>query len=484
MRKQQTKQIIFAGTSLCLLLALQAFMICEPGSIVHALLSDGHARTLTTTCCWLAFALTFFAIAACAYFRQSWLTRPPLVATVASLLIGFLLLYAASLSERTTALLLASSLFLGIGQALGFICCTRIFASFELSVAKALLIISSVPPIIPYFFAVAFNGEEASVALVVICILFPLSMVALLLSLKVVPIKPLNTVPDKARKARYGAVLKTLLPSVALAFLLGLPGPAVGSAALAAQTSELVRGLIFQAGNTCAALTALLLWFGFKVRITVPYVYFFSFPAIAMMLFAIPFVGVAYWPALLLISNLVFCLVSIAVMVTCLETARLEHVNILVIYGVFAGCMYLSRVVGLGIGTFAEQFGDLSVSFVALALLLAFSLAVYFMPRKRWRRTKANRASKSSGSKAEEDVTLHTSDAIQARCKELQEQFGISKRELEVLMLILHGRNVPAISQALSISENTVRTHVKRLYGTFNVHSRQELIAFVDRTET
>lgn len=51
-----------------------------------------------------------------------------------------------------------------------------------------------------------------------------------------------------------------------------------------------------------------------------------------------------------------------------------------------------------------------------------------------------------------------------------------SKREREVVALVLRGNNVPAIARKLYISENTTRDHMKSIYRKAAVHSRQELI--------
>ena len=51
-----------------------------------------------------------------------------------------------------------------------------------------------------------------------------------------------------------------------------------------------------------------------------------------------------------------------------------------------------------------------------------------------------------------------------------------SKREREVVALVLRGNNVPAIARKLYISENTVRDHMKSIYRKAGIHSRQELI--------
>ncbi|MEG2533616.1 MAG: helix-turn-helix transcriptional regulator, partial [Gordonibacter sp.] len=55
-----------------------------------------------------------------------------------------------------------------------------------------------------------------------------------------------------------------------------------------------------------------------------------------------------------------------------------------------------------------------------------------------------------------------------------------SKREREVVGLVLRGNNVPAIARKLYISENTARDHMKSIYRKAGIHSRQELIDLFD----
>ena len=67
------------------------------------------------------------------------------------------------------------------------------------------------------------------------------------------------------------------------------------------------------------------------------------------------------------------------------------------------------------------------------------------------------------------------------RCERIATAYGLSQREREVLALMMRGRNVPAIAEELVLSRNTVQTHVRHLYEQLGVHSRQELIAFVEQ---
>ena len=65
----------------------------------------------------------------------------------------------------------------------------------------------------------------------------------------------------------------------------------------------------------------------------------------------------------------------------------------------------------------------------------------------------------------------------------MKAQYGLSSRETEVMELIARGRSMVAIAEDLFISENTVRTHCKHIYGKLDIHSRQELSDLVSNTE-
>lgn len=58
----------------------------------------------------------------------------------------------------------------------------------------------------------------------------------------------------------------------------------------------------------------------------------------------------------------------------------------------------------------------------------------------------------------------------------LAEQYGLSKREKEILSYLVKGRSTPYIRDALYISSNTVNSHIKRIYAKTGTHTRQEII--------
>lgn len=71
-------------------------------------------------------------------------------------------------------------------------------------------------------------------------------------------------------------------------------------------------------------------------------------------------------------------------------------------------------------------------------------------------------------------------DRIAVQAARIQERFRLSAREAEVMELLARGNSVARIAEVLVVSENTVRTHSKRIYTKLDIHKRQEL---VDRIE-
>lgn len=71
----------------------------------------------------------------------------------------------------------------------------------------------------------------------------------------------------------------------------------------------------------------------------------------------------------------------------------------------------------------------------------------------------------------------HASDVLR-RARVVAESHLLTRREEEVLVLLMQGRSRSFIADALMISPETVRTHVRNIYAKLDVHSRDE---FVDK---
>ena len=63
-------------------------------------------------------------------------------------------------------------------------------------------------------------------------------------------------------------------------------------------------------------------------------------------------------------------------------------------------------------------------------------------------------------------------------------QLPLSRREKEVLLLLIRGRSGRFISESLNISSNTVKTHIRNIYNKLAVNNRQQLLSLFDNNET
>ena len=70
-------------------------------------------------------------------------------------------------------------------------------------------------------------------------------------------------------------------------------------------------------------------------------------------------------------------------------------------------------------------------------------------------------------------------DDTEAVCNAIAQTFALAPRQRDVLVHLAAGRTVARISQTLTMSENTVASYVKQIYARLGVHSKQELIDFV-----
>lgn len=110
--------------------------------------------------------------------------------------------------------------------------------------------------------------------------------------------------------------------------------------------------------------------------------------------------------------------------------------------------------------------GDAAMSTTAQTGMVLYLMAVGLVPVLRQRRRGA-----------EEPTDL--ARLQEERCRDLAERAQLSKREAEILSYLAQGRSAPFIAEELFVSTNTVKTHVRHIYGKLGVHSKEELLDVV-----
>ncbi len=182
-----------------------------------------------------------------------------------------------------------------------------------------------------------------------------------------------------------------------------------------------------------------------------------------------------------------FFLVIYLVMEAGVTTAQERHLAIEATYGTVAGIVMLARVLAdmlsanLLNADIAGESKMLVATFLLVYLLTCAAFALYNAIARRKRRVAPEGV---AAPEAQTPVTAETSAVQQGPDKSpaelVSDAHNLSQREREVLVLIMRGRNVPAIAEELVLSRNTVQTHVRHIYEQLGVHSRQELVAYVE----
>ena len=181
-----------------------------------------------------------------------------------------------------------------------------------------------------------------------------------------------------------------------------------------------------------------------------------------------------------------FFLVIYLVMEAGVTTAQARHLSVAATYGTVAGVVMLARVLAdllsanLLNADIAGESKTLVATFLLVYLLTCAAFALYNAIARRKRQTApgATTAPETAQPTSETAVPQQAPSVTPAEL--VSDAHNLSQREREVLVLIMRGRNVPAIAEELVLSRNTVQTHVRHIYEQLGVHSRQELVAYVE----
>lgn len=291
-----------------------------------------------------------------------------------------------------------------------------------------------------------------------------------------------ETVPSQRRDRCRQAVVELWRPLLCVAFSAFIVGivriGSISEDGLLGQTN--VSNMV---GLLVASVALLITWRHLYERVTLTRLYQILFPLTATAFLLIPLLEGSFRQIVVSLVFLVFSITSSLMVVSCARTARNQCLPPVLVYGVFAGIVYgsslVGSVVGLCVGA-GRGAGLAELSVVALVAVYALSLAMATPRRSRMRRSPDGEVAASYIASRDDEKAKNS---MMARCNAIVERYGLSAREADVLKLLARGRDVPYIAEELVISKNTVRTHTKSVFAKTGVHSRQELIDLVELTE-
>lgn len=220
-------------------------------------------------------------------------------------------------------------------------------------------------------------------------------------------------------------------------------------------------GNLFSFGRIISGLLAALYIARFRSYPSMDILSKIALPICVTVVLLMPLIEHYYFFVLAEMFYVVFGLSSIVLMLSCNDAARTRAIHPAIIYCGVLGPFYLVQMLGYLAGPIicpdmASLLG--TTQRLVVALLIVYGLSVLGFIH-------AFRKKKSKNTSPAQDLD-----------SSLVERFSLTERELDIVRLLLKGRSVSFISEDLSISENTVRFHMKNIYLKAGVHSKQELI--------
>lgn len=193
--------------------------------------------------------------------------------------------------------------------------------------------------------------------------------------------------------------------------------------------------------------------------------YQIALPVVAAVLLVVPFIEIdaAWWVNISGSSTEAsFAFFDIAAWSTLVMAAHKTRLSPSLVFG--AGRAVLAGFTALGLVIF--PYVGLGGQIVCLVLTTLYLVAIIVAGTLRGR--------------AQTERTPDLEEFLAVRCADLSKQYRLSRREAEVFFYLARGRSPVFIAETLGISENTVRTHVRRIHEKTGVHSREEIINLID----
>lgn len=366
----------------------------------------------------------------------------------------------------SAVMLTVSAILVGVGSTCCFICWETVLSLSEPRETKKQIILGSVLSLLPFglFFAFGQAGLLFTESLLAFC-----NLVLLFFTLRFAGGAPVAA-PVANGSSQAGPLIRDHFWKPLLCIvMIGVVSPVIGSVAFSNELAFFESCAIVFAANLASAAILAVVWLALDKKTTISKAYVVLFPVLITAFLAFPFVAEQYRIVVVFVGSFGFTLFSIVMMVSCIDIARERGLGLVFVYALFAGVTYASRLIGQGL---AAAIGRSSLSqetqivTSVFVLLYGCSLVMFILVRK-----SAARPKKSVPSGV---------DVLQQACRQLAAERGLSARQTEVLDLLAHGYDVPSIAKKLFISENTVRTHTKKIYALLDVHAKQEIVDLVN----
>ena len=489
----------------------------------------------------LVFTLSFLISAVGVYFLPGPTRRFLVRLTSAPYALGWVCLIAAIyIPSRALALVVCGGALLGLGSAGFYMLWQRLFASQDPESGNRDLAVGTVWAAVMYFSL--YLIPQAVTAFLIPLVFLPLFGLCVTLRSRTINLdQPMfEDVPGEHPHV-YRKIVRDCWRSALFVGIIGFCTGIMRALAVADMQAGSLVNILSMGSMMIAAIALLLAWNLRNIRLNVRAIYRMAFPFVITSFLLLPLLPAVYgrWLAAILYA---FYSVAIALMmVQCAQISRDRGVNPVFVYGFFGTIVYALHDVGFIGGTLAENMIVIGLSPLAMVALIAvylmalinfigsggFSAALKSVDGielmaltkdARDRRTVTRKVVRKRapalqnegaqpahtvGNAAANPASTTTSDAaprstqtgeakeetplfadrISAQAEVIRERYRLTARETEIAELIARGNTVARIAEMLVVSENTVRTHSKRIYTKLDIHKKQELIDLLEEVD-
>ena len=481
----------------------------------------------------LVFSFSYFASALGVYFfpapTRTFIVR---LATAPYLLGWCCLIAAIYLDSYKLSLVVAGGALLGLGSAGFYMLWQRLFASQDSDSGNRDLILGTAWGALLYFSL--YLIPQAVTAFLIPLVFLPLFGLTIALKSRQIDRDQamFQDVPRDHPRV-YKRVIEDYWRSALCVGALGFCTGIMRALAIGEPSVGSLVNVLSMEGSLTTAVVLLALWQFKNLRVNVVGAYRIFFPFVITSFLLLPFFPVEYQRWLAAVLYAVYSVAIMLMMIQCAQASRDRGINPVFIYGFFAGIVYVLHDVGFAGGVFAERIMVIGITPIAVVALVAVYLLglMYFVGQGGFKRilrhaekgaqheaaasielvalrprgekarpideaesakkaakdpaetpaaSKKRQSARTKPAETRADIAPVYQDRISKQAALLQQHYRLSAREAEVMELIARGNTVARIAEELVVSENTIRTHSKRIYTKLAIHKKQELLDLIE----
>lgn len=467
----------------------------------------------------LVFSFSYFASALGAYFFPGATRRFLVIAASIPYFFGWCCLVGAMyIHEAAFPLVVVGGGLLGFGSAGFYMLWQRLFASQDAEIGNHNLILGTAYASI-FYFSLYLIPSAVTTYLIPLVFLPLFGLCIILKSREIALDQPMFEDIPRAHPHIYRQVLYDYWRSFFAIGALGFCSGIMRSLAIGDPEVGSLVNIMSMAASLVAAVVLLLVWQVKNLRFNVAAAYRLFFPFLISAFLLLPFLGEVFLGAFASTFYAIYSCAIMLMMIQCAQASRDRGINPVFIYGFFGGIVYVLHDIGFVGGAFAESLYSTGIPpLVAVSLVAIYLLSIMFfvgqggfrhlLPGRRAeaesielvalrpvegvrsysiRSTPVPKAQSKSRKDDQAKQAFHERnepqyrDRISKQAVVLQQNYRLSARETEVMELIARGNSVARIAEELVVSENTIRTHSKRIYTKLNIHKKQELLDLIEQ---